>query len=1130
MKRKALLLLLVSFLTFNLTSVLWSAPVDTAVAKQVAANFFQSKSSVQPTVNPSLVYVAREQVGAAKGLSPSLYIYNVGDGFVILSADDRVKPVLAYSTQSNIDTTDMPDAFRWWLEETRQQIRSVLAQSASPMNDNYNLWRDLLDNTSHQNRGVVVGPLLTTIWNQTNYYNNLCPTDSLGSNGHTVAGCVATAMAQVIRYWEYPTTGMGSKQYTLMKYGTQYVNYSTAYYHYNLMPNQLGPTSTANQINEVAKLIYHCAVSVNMQFGPYFSGASLEHVNGALQNYFCYSPGQFLTRNNYPNDAVWISMMKAELDLLHPILYRGVDTLYGGHAFVCDGYDSDNLFHFNWGWGGLYDGFYNLNNLNPYYYTFSSDQAMLIGIEHDTPKLLVEVDNLQFLAAAGMSSAAKGVSVQTVLLSDSLTVSVSGNFVVGTDSLNMSSTTHLAPEGQTLYVRYTPLAGTQSVTETGQVVVTAGSLQKTIQLMGSTYIVQCPPIENLSLVQQGDTVLLAWDEPTLDPNPQIVSQCNTDAISPFSFGNVLVEAIHRYEPLDLLPIHKKLLTQISFKVMISNVGEYTVKVYTGGSCQDGVVDPGTLIVSQQVGQSELTLNSWNTVTLQNPVLVDASKELWIGVVYNCANNQYVPLSINQSLHKPAINDIVGQYASNSSTPDWFILSSLGMNYSNVMRATVEEPPVSVVSYDVLRNTVWMGNTAATHYVDVVNGEGHVVYEVVANLDNGCTVSATDSVDVAFAVFAEDSMTICSSQLPFEWDGVIFEAAGTQIATLSAANGADSIVTLHLTVLHGTHEAVAVEECEAYTWHGTTYTTSGTYTHSYTNAQGCPSTDTLHLTIHPKALKDLTDTVCSSSLPYHWHSHALTAPGTFTDTLATTHGCDSIVTLHLTVLHGTHEAVAVEECEAYTWHGTTYITSGTYTHDYTNAQGCPSTDTLHLTIHHKALNDLNDTICSSDLPYHWHSHALTQSGSCTDTLATTHGCDSIVTLHLTVLYSTHEAVAVEECEQYTWHGTTYTTSGTYTHSYTNAQGCPGTDTLHLTIHPKALTDLTDTICSSDLPYHWHSHTLTAAGACTDTLATVHGCDSIVTLHLTVLHGTHEAVTVEECEAYTWHGTTYTTSGT
>ena len=1106
---------IIIFLIMSVVSspVLQGAPIDTAVAKRVALHFYQSKTdnAAYRSLQPVLVYTGKDHAGFNKGLVNTLYIYNVGDGFVILSADDRVKPVLAYSTQSAFDTTHMPEALRDWLEETRQQVCSVISTVKSSVPANQASWTSLYQTVPTQSRAVVVAPLLSTTWNQNAYYNNACPADSLGPNGHVYAGCVATMMAQVIRYWQYPSHGLGSKSYTLMKYGTLAVNFGNTQYRYNLMPNQISSSSASNQINEVSKLIYHCAVSVSMQFGPGVSGAALEDVNGSLQNYFGYSPGTFRKRSDYA-DSAWISMMKAELDLLHPIMYRG-NGPNGGHAFVCDGYDSDGLFHFNWGWGGFDDGYFNINSLVTTHYTFNSNHAMLVGIQADTPMLKTNCSSLSFFTPSGVTSSAQQVQVSTLLVTDSVQVTTSGSFRVGLDSLNMSQSIRLDPAGQTFYVRYDPAWSDQMVTESAQLVLTANALTANISLTGMAY--GCPAPQSLTLTQDKDTVNISWPEPVLTSNTYKISKDSSNTVLGFNLGTTLpTEAVQRFLPADLTSYHLKRLTQVSF-IPLAGLNSCAVRVYVGGSVQNNVLNSGTMILDQQVNVEDLNMGVWNTVDLHDSIVIDATQELWIGVVYQCASGQQsFPFSVQGTLISNE-NNIVGLHLSSSNT----IWSTY--NYpAGVMKATIEDESLSVVSYTIQRNNATLGEVTNTYFQDGPISSGYYTYDVLTYWDNGCIVVATDSIEVVppclTPVFADLAVTVCNS---YTWHGQTYTVSGDYTDTLAAANGCDSIVTLHLTIRHPASSEISMSECGSYTWHGRTYTTSGDYTDTLIAANGCDSIVTLHLTIRHPAYSEISMSECNS---YTWHGRTYTTSGDYTDTLVAASGCDSIVTLHLTILHPAYSEISISECNSYTWHGQTYTVSGDYADTLVAANGCDSIVTLHLTVLHPAYSEISVSECGS---YTWHGKTYTVSGDYNDTLAAVNGCDSIVTLHLTIRHPAYSELSMSECGSYTWHGRTYTTSGDYTDTLA-ANGCDSIVTLHLTVLHPAYSEISISECNS---YTWHGQTYTVSGDYTDTLIAANGCDSIVTLHLTIRHPAYSEISVSECNSYTWHGTTYTTSG-
>jgi len=241
----------------------------------------------------------------------------------------------------------------------------------------------------------------------------------------------------------------------------------------------------------------------------------------------------------------------------------------------------------------------------------------------------------------------------------------------------------------------------------------------------------------------------------------------------------------------------------------------------------------------------------------------------------------------------------------------------------------------------------------------------------------------------------------------------------------------------------------IESCDTYTWNGTTYTESGSYTYLTQNANGCDSTATLNLSINETTFGTDTQVQCEE---YTWidgitytASNETTATIKFTLTSST--GCDSIVTLDLTILEATESTTSEVSCDTYTWNGTTYTESGTYTYTTTNANNCDSTATLNLTI--------NETTFSTDIQsnceeYTWiDGVTYTESNNtATYTLTNAVGCDSIVTLDLTILEATESTTSEVSCDTYTWNGTTYTESGSYTYLTQNANGCDSTATLNL----------------------------------------------------------------------------------
>ena len=186
--------------------LMWANPVDPADARRVAVNFYARRADIplrsDANMEAQLVYTATFSSGRSGNDENAFYVFNIADGFVMVAADDRVQPVLAYSLDDSFYTEGMPANIRFFMGEYVREIAQILSD---PLLDNSleTEWRAALSLNAGLNRNVtVISPLLTTRWNQNSYYNNMCPADTAGPNDHTYVGCVATAMGQIMRYWQ----------------------------------------------------------------------------------------------------------------------------------------------------------------------------------------------------------------------------------------------------------------------------------------------------------------------------------------------------------------------------------------------------------------------------------------------------------------------------------------------------------------------------------------------------------------------------------------------------------------------------------------------------------------------------------------------------------------------------------------------------------------------------------------------------------------------------------------------------------------------------------------------------------------------------------------------------------------
>lgn len=294
---------------------------------------------------------------------PSFYVFNVGEtGFVILSANDNYKPLLGYSQEGVFNPDDMAPALEDFLNRVNdyRTTRTDIVASQEIVSD----WESLRHKGKMVSRygGRGDNYLVQTKWNQNYPYNYSCPAASGGPGGHVYAGCVATAGAQVMKYWDHPEHGQGSHTYTPAdhpEYGPITVNFGNATYDWENMPNSISTSSTMAQIEAVSTLIFHVGVSVDMNYRPTSSGAVTGELCNTLPAYFFYTNHMaHYYRDNYSREQ-YIGFIVEMVDMNWPMIHRG-----NGHAYVVDGYNDAGLIHFNWGWSGSNDGWYDIDGHN----------------------------------------------------------------------------------------------------------------------------------------------------------------------------------------------------------------------------------------------------------------------------------------------------------------------------------------------------------------------------------------------------------------------------------------------------------------------------------------------------------------------------------------------------------------------------------------------------------------------------------------------------------------------------------------------------------------------------------------------------------------------------------------------
>ena len=374
--KKRILTLVLLLLTAIFTAE--ANPVDMNTAREVAVKFVNANTQMPLRGSDDLQLVTTYNLSRGDA---AFYVFNTPNGFVIVSADDCATPILGYSEEGQFDTEDVPIQLQDYLQDFVEQIQYGIENHLEADEATARQW-ELVRTVGHlsgQRATTVVEPLITSNWGQGCYYNNCCPENPNGPCGHAIVGCVATAYAMIMRYWGYPSIGKGSFTYTPPGYPTLMVNFGATQYDWENMPNWLSDASTSAQVNAVATLMWHCGVAASMQYGVSASGTSSIFVAPALLNYFDYSDDLSLVYKYDYSDEEWLTMLKDCLDLGRPIYYSGSGSS-GGHAFVCDGYDARDMFHFNWGWYSSHNGYYALGALTPGNWNFNGANEAIINI------------------------------------------------------------------------------------------------------------------------------------------------------------------------------------------------------------------------------------------------------------------------------------------------------------------------------------------------------------------------------------------------------------------------------------------------------------------------------------------------------------------------------------------------------------------------------------------------------------------------------------------------------------------------------------------------------------------------------------------------------------------------------
>ena len=529
----------------------------------------------------------------------NFYIFTTESSFVIVSADDRVTPILAYSNEYPFMTENMPDNVSYWMNSLDDEIQFAMDNDVAASKDIASEWDNLIKGIKSENKNKsFVAPLIHTHWDQNVPYMNMCP-------GGSVAGCVATAMAQLMKYWDWPHKGRGSHSYEENDYGTITVNFANTTYDWDNMIAKPDASSTQAQQNAVAILTYHCGVSVNMNYSPQGSGAYPSDIEYALETYFDYDTLLHDAYKEYYSEAEWKSLLKTELDAARPVLYSGWDVNHAGHCFICDGYDENDFFHFNWGWGGYCDGYFAIGILNPGTGgtgsgsgVYNENNYILVGVEPNIPSqnapsdVVAEVDGHDVAIRWSSEENAHHYKVYR------------DGFVINNNVTDTSIVDIDLPYGTYKYQ-------VRSVNSDGEYSLSSKPVDAVVSYEGPI------PTDVTAVQQDGNNVSLTWNAPE---NETVTLKYGDGEPYAYSFGGTYNLYWGQRFTAEQLSEYAGMAMTI-FQTYLTKSGTYTLLVYkeVNGGLQQ--------LVSKQFNYNGN--GSWKTVPLTTPLVIDYSNDILI---------------------------------------------------------------------------------------------------------------------------------------------------------------------------------------------------------------------------------------------------------------------------------------------------------------------------------------------------------------------------------------------------------------------------------------------------------------------------------------------------------------------
>lgn len=442
----------------------WAAPVDLSKAQAIAQSFASANGHFNALPLGYGLKLAHAEPSGKLKEHPVFYVFNSSDSYIIVAGDDRAEEILGYG-EGQFDINDIPCGMRDLFNVYKEEIEFLQTHPKLSV--------ERVSQSTPSLMSTSVSPLISTNWGQESPYNNQCP---MYGSERCITGCVATAMAQIMQYWQYPSSAPAMSAYT-----TSSLNIS--------VPKLPAKSLSYNKSNDaIAWLMRYAGQAVSMDYQPASkggSGAEEAAARSAMVNKFGYSTSALLIYKSNYTDTQWKNKLNNELNSSRPVYYQAIDANgNGGHAFIIDGYNTSGKYHINWGWKGSSNGYFELNSFNTNGLKFNVYQNMIVDLRPMTI-LSINPNPVAFTNKTVGVTYTASISIKGYDLTGDLTLKLTGATVF---SINKTSITKsAATSGTTITVTYKPTAaGTQTATLT----ISGGGLtsNKTVSIKGTSVV------------------------------------------------------------------------------------------------------------------------------------------------------------------------------------------------------------------------------------------------------------------------------------------------------------------------------------------------------------------------------------------------------------------------------------------------------------------------------------------------------------------------------------------------------------------------------------------------------------------------------------------------------------------